>query len=114
MPSFSSISAVWLRVDQSDLAPMITPTSAGIVVPLVVRSAALQNQQAAQQERGSRPGRTDGRAGVEARNATGNPREARLQPGACEVDSAGRCAGAHPGLICSSRTVIGGAVFALK
>src|SRR5690606_15172998 len=43
MPSFSSISAVWLRVDQSDLEPMITPTSAVIVVPLVVR-AALQNQ----------------------------------------------------------------------
>ena len=34
MPSLSSISAVWLRVDQSDLEPMITPTSALIVVPL--------------------------------------------------------------------------------
>src|ERR1700712_5505994 len=34
MPSFSSMSAVWLRVDQSDLEPMITPTSALIVVPL--------------------------------------------------------------------------------
>ncbi|PHX52273.1 hypothetical protein AO354_26245 [Pseudomonas syringae pv. syringae] len=40
MPSFSSISAVWLRVDQSDLEPMITPTSALIVVPLIGRPQA--------------------------------------------------------------------------
>src|SRR5471032_3056006 len=42
MPSFSSISAVWLRVDQSDLEPMITPTSALIVVPLIGRPQARQ------------------------------------------------------------------------
>ncbi len=42
MPSFSSMSAVWLRVDQSDLEPMITPTSALIVVPLVGRPRARQ------------------------------------------------------------------------
>jgi hypothetical protein len=48
MPSFSSISAVWLRVDQSDLEPMITPTSALIVVPLLSgRPQARQKQQAA-------------------------------------------------------------------
>src|SRR5690606_20093211 len=46
MPSFSSISAVWLRVDQSDLEPMITPTSALIVAPLRLRPAARQNQRA--------------------------------------------------------------------
>src|SRR3990167_9698167 len=33
MPSLSSISTVWLRVLQSDLEPMITPTSALIVLP---------------------------------------------------------------------------------
>jgi hypothetical protein len=47
MPSFSSISAVWLRVDQSDLEPMITPTSALIVEPLLSgRPQARQKQQA--------------------------------------------------------------------
>src|SRR5690606_26077667 len=35
MPSLSSISTVWQRVLQSDLEPMITPTSALIVLPHV-------------------------------------------------------------------------------
>src|SRR3990167_4792326 len=54
MPSLSSISAVWLRVDQSDLEPMITPTSALIVVPLLSGASLwrrVQNQQATRDDR---------------------------------------------------------------